>query len=158
MQDRLSTSSQSEMALLSTIILAQSENHGNSAEDHAHRRALLVHLTRLSIHLKQAGLVNQLSVDIVGRLVRIYHDGGKPADAEALLRQAVSFFQKDTSEATEQHIDLLMGLGLVLWELGRFREAEVFEREVLEWQEKHLGTRNPCRSGYRDPTNCCEVR
>jgi tetratricopeptide (TPR) repeat protein len=140
MQDRLPKSSRSEMALLSTIILAQSANHGYSAEDHAHRRALLIHLTTFSDHVKHTGLVNQLSINTVQKLARVYYEGGKPADAEALLCQAISLLEKNTSETTEQHIDLLIWLAFVLSNLGRLREAEAFEREVLKWGEKHLGT------------------
>jgi tetratricopeptide (TPR) repeat protein len=139
MQDRLPTSSRSETALLAAIVLAQSENYGENAEDYAHRRALLVHLIPLSAHLKQAGLTNELSVDTIKRMADIYREGGKAADAEVLLHHAISTLQKDTSEATEHYIDLLARLAEVLWDLGRLREAEAFEREVLEWREKHLG-------------------
>jgi tetratricopeptide (TPR) repeat protein len=140
MQDRLLKSSRNKMALLAAIILARSENYGESAEDYAHCRALLVHLIPLSAHLKQAGLLNQLPVDTIERMAQIYRQGGKSADAEMLLCQAISLLRKDTSEVTEQYIDLLSQLADVLWELGRLREAESLQRQVLEWQEKRLGT------------------
>jgi hypothetical protein len=138
MQDRLPKPLRSEMALLAATVLAQSD-YGARAEDHAHRRALLVHLTTLSTHLKQAGVMNQLSVCTTERLAYIYRQGGKPADAEALLRQAISLLQKDTSKATKQYIRLLSHLAYALGELGRLREAEALRGQVLEWREKHLG-------------------
>jgi tetratricopeptide (TPR) repeat protein len=138
MQDRLPMSSRSEMVSLAATVLAQSEDYGESAEDYAHRRALLVHLIPLSAHLKQAGLTNELSVDTIKRMARVYREGGKAGDAEVLLRQAISTLQRDTSEATEYYINLLAHLAWVLWDLGRLREAEAFQREVLEWREKHL--------------------
>jgi tetratricopeptide (TPR) repeat protein len=140
MQDRLPTSSRSEVASLAAIVLAQSEGYRVSAEDHAHRRGLLVHLIPLSAQLKQAGLMSQLSVDTIKRMAQVYREGGKAADAEELFRQAISTIQKDTSEATKHYIDVLAQLAFVLWDLGRLREAETFEREVLEWREKHLGS------------------
>jgi tetratricopeptide (TPR) repeat protein len=140
MQDRLSTSSHNETALLAAAVLARSEDYGESAEDHAHRRALLTHLIALSGRLKQAGLMNQLSADTMKRMARVYCEGGKPADAEVLLCQAISLLQKDTSEATEQSIHLFAELASALGELGRLREAEGLERQVLEWLEKHFGT------------------
>jgi tetratricopeptide (TPR) repeat protein len=140
MQDRLSTSSRSEMALLAAVVLAQSEDYGESAEDYAHRRALLVHLIPLSAHLKQAGLTNELSVDAIKRMARVYRKGGKAADAEVLLLQAISRLRKDPSDATDHYIDLLAQLASVLSHLGRLREAETFKREVLAWREKHLGS------------------
>jgi tetratricopeptide (TPR) repeat protein len=139
MQDRLSNSSHNETALLAAVVLARSEDHGESAEDYAHRRVLLIHLTALSSHLKQAGLMNQLSVDIMKRMARVYLQGGRPAYAEALLRQAISLLQADASEPTRQYIDLLSWLAHILWDLGRLREAEVLERQVLEWRENYLG-------------------
>jgi tetratricopeptide (TPR) repeat protein len=142
MQDRLPTSSRSETALLAAIVLAQSESYGESAEDYAHCRALLIHLIPVSAHLKQAGITNKLSVDTIKRMAEVYREGGKAADAKELLRQAISTLQKDTSEATEYYIDLVARLADVLWDLGRSREAEAFEREVLEWREKHLGSNN----------------
>jgi hypothetical protein len=123
MQNRLSKPFRGEMALLSAIILARSENYGGSAEDHAHCRALLVHLTTLSDYLKQAGLVNQLSADMMERMAYVYYKGGKPADAEVPLRQAISLLRNDTSEATEQCIDLLSPLASVLSCSGRLGEA-----------------------------------
>jgi tetratricopeptide (TPR) repeat protein len=140
MQDRLSKSSHNKTALLATIVLARSEGYGESAEDYAHHRALLIHLIALSGHLKQAGLMDQLSVDTTKRMARVYRLGGKPADAEVLLRHATSLLEKDTSEATEQIIDVLSDLASVLWDLGRLREAEGLGRQVLEWRKKHLGT------------------
>jgi tetratricopeptide (TPR) repeat protein len=139
-QDRLPKSSYSEAALLAAIILARSEDCGESAEDHAHRRALLVHLMPLYSNLKRAGLVSQLSADTLERMARVYREGGKFAEAEALLCQAISLLQQHTSEVTKQYINLLLSLAYVLVELGRFREAEALERQVLEWREKHLGT------------------
>jgi tetratricopeptide (TPR) repeat protein len=140
MQDRLPMSSRSEMVLLAATVLAQSEDYRECAEDYAHRRALLVHLVPLSAHLKQAGLTNELSVDVIKRIARVYHEGGKAADAEVLLRQAISILQKDTSEATGHYIDLVARLADAVWDLGRLREAEALDREVLEWREKHLGS------------------
>jgi tetratricopeptide (TPR) repeat protein len=143
MQDRLPKSCRSEMALLAATVLARSEDDRKSAEDHAHRRALLIHLITLSGHLKQAGLMNfQLSADTMKRLALVYRLGGKPADAEVLLRQAISLLEKDTSEATEQSIDVLSDLISVLGDVGRLREAEDLGRQVLEWREKYLGTNN----------------
>jgi tetratricopeptide (TPR) repeat protein len=150
MQDRLPTSSRREVASLAAIVLAQSEDYGESAEDHAHRRALLVHLIPLSAQLKQAGLTNELSVDAIKRMARVYREGGKAADAEELLRRAISTLQKDTSEATEHYINLLARLALVLWDLGRLREAEAFQREVLEWREKHLGSNDESTATARN--------
>jgi tetratricopeptide (TPR) repeat protein len=140
MQDRLPMSSRSEMALLATIILARSANRGNRAEDHAHRRVLLVHLISVTPHLTHAGLMNQLSVNTIVRMTGVYRQGGKPAYAEELLRQAISLLHKDTPEPTKQHIELLSQLASVLRDLGKLREAVAFGREVLEWREKHLGT------------------
>jgi tetratricopeptide (TPR) repeat protein len=140
MQDRLPKSSHCEMALLAATVLARSEGYGETAADYAHCRALLVHLISLFAHLKQAGLVNQLSVDAIIRMARVYHEGGKAADAEVLLRQAVTLLQKDSPGATEQYVTLLSWLGSVLSDLGRLREAEAFKREALEWREKHLGS------------------
>ena len=74
------------MALLAAIILGRSENYGNRAEDHAHRRVVLVHLTILSPHLKHMGLVDQLSANTMDRMAYVYRRGGKPVDAEMLLR------------------------------------------------------------------------
>jgi tetratricopeptide (TPR) repeat protein len=142
MQDRLPKSSHNEAALLAAIVLARSEDYGGSADDHAHCRALLIHLITLSGHLKQAGLMNLLSVDTMKRMARVYRQGGKPADAEVLLYQAFSLLQKDTSEATEQSIDILSELASVLWDLGRSREAKDLQQQVLEWREKHFGTNN----------------
>jgi tetratricopeptide (TPR) repeat protein len=142
MQDRLPKSSHSEIALLAAIVMARSEGYGDSAEDYTHRRVLLAHLTTLSAHLKQAGLMNQLSADAMWRMAGVYSYGGKPVDAEGLLHQAIALLQKETSEATEQYIHVLASHGSVLWDLGRFREAETIEREVLEWREKHLGANN----------------
>jgi tetratricopeptide (TPR) repeat protein len=140
MQDRLPTSSRIETALLAAIVLAQSADYGENAEDYAYRRALLVHLIPLSAHMEQVGLVSQLPVNTIKRTARVYHEGGKPGYAEVLLRQAISLLQKDTPEATEHYIILLAWLGSALLDLGRLREAEACEREVLEWQEKHFGS------------------
>jgi tetratricopeptide (TPR) repeat protein len=150
MQDRLPTSSRSEMISLAATVLAQSEDHGESSKDYAHRRALLVHLIPLSAHLKQAGLTNKLSVDTIKRMARVYRDGGKAADAEVLLCQAISTLQKDNSEATEQYINVLDRLASVLWDLGRLREAEGFRREVVEWREKHLGSNHESTATARN--------
>jgi tetratricopeptide (TPR) repeat protein len=155
MQDRLPMSSRSEMALLATIILARSANRGNRAEDHAHRRALLVHLISLTPHLTHAGLISQLSVNTITRMTRVYRQGGKPAYAEGLLRQAISLLQKETPEPTEQYIDLLSRLASVLWSLGRLREAVAFEREILEWREKHLGTNHVLTAATRHNLATC---
>jgi tetratricopeptide (TPR) repeat protein len=149
MQDRLPTSSRSEMALLATIILAQSANRANRAEDHAHRRALLVHLISLAPYLTHAGLVSQLSMITISKMTRVYCEGGKPAYAEVLLRQAISLLQKDTSESTKQYIDLRSRLASVLRRSGRLREAVTFKREALEWREKHLGTNHELTTAAR---------
>jgi tetratricopeptide (TPR) repeat protein len=150
MQDRQPTPSHSETALLAAIVLAQSEDNGENAEDYAHRRALLIHLIPLSAHLKQAGLMNELSVDTIKRMARVYREGGKAADAEELLRQAIYTLQKDTSEATEHYIDLVARLADAVWDLGRLREAETFEREVLEWRVKHLGSNHESTATARN--------
>jgi tetratricopeptide (TPR) repeat protein len=150
MQDRLPKSCRSKMALLAAIVLARSEDDGESAGDYAHRRALLVHLITLSGHLKQAGLMNELSVDTMERMAQVYRQGGKPTDAEALLHQAISLIRKDNLEATKQYIDLLAQLAHVLWDLGRLREAETFEQQVLEWREKHLGTNDKLTAAARN--------
>jgi tetratricopeptide (TPR) repeat protein len=139
MQDRLPKSSRSEMALLATFILAQSEDYGESAEDHAHCRALLVHLTTLSVHLKQLGLMTQLSVDTMRRMAQVYRQGGKSVDAEMLLHQAIRLLQGGNPDVTEQYIDLLSQLSRVVFDLGRLREAEVYGRQVLAWQREHRG-------------------
>jgi tetratricopeptide (TPR) repeat protein len=150
MQDRLPMSSRSESALLAAIFLAQSEGYGESAEDYAHRRMLLVHLIPLSAYLKQAGLTNKLAVDMIKRMARVYREGGKAGDAEVLLRQAISTLQKDTFEATEHYIDLVAQLAHVLWDLGRLREVVAFEREVLEWREKQLGSNHESTATARN--------
>jgi tetratricopeptide (TPR) repeat protein len=139
MQDWLPESSRNKMALLAAIILAQSVDYRGCAEDHAYHQALLVHLIPLSAYLRQAGLIHQLSADTLKRMACIYDAGGKPSDAEVLLQQAICLLQKDNLEATEQYIDLLSQLAVVLWDLGRLREAEALEQQVLEWREKHLG-------------------
>jgi tetratricopeptide (TPR) repeat protein len=149
MQDRLPTSSHNEIALLAAIVLARSENNGGSADDYAHRRALLIHLITLSSHLKDAGLMNQLSIDTMKRMAKVWREAGRPAEAEVLLRQAISLIRKDTLEATEQSIDTLSELAFVLWKLGRLREAEDLQRQVLEWREKHLGTDRLLTAGAR---------
>jgi tetratricopeptide (TPR) repeat protein len=150
MQDRLPKSYRSEIALLAAIVLARSEDYRKSAEDHAHCRALLVHLITLSGHLKQAGLMNQLSADTMQRMAQVYQEGGRPTDAELLLCQAISLIQRDTSETTEQNIDILCELAGVLWSLGRLREAEGLQRQVLEWVEKHFGTNHALTATARN--------
>jgi tetratricopeptide (TPR) repeat protein len=141
-QDRLPESSRSNMALLAANVLARSEDYEVSAEGYAHRQALLVHLIPLSVHLKQAGLMDQLSVDTMLRMARVYRVGGKLSDAEALLWQAIHLLQKDSSEVTGQYIDILSELAFILGLLRKSRKAEALERQVLEWREKHLGTNN----------------
>jgi tetratricopeptide (TPR) repeat protein len=149
MQDRLPMSSHSHMALLAVMILVQSENYGDRAEDHVHRRALLVHLISLAPHLTHVGLMSQLSVNTIKRMTEVYRQGGKPAYAEVLLCQAMPLLRKDTPEPTEQYIDLLSQLASVLWDLGRLREAVTFDREVLEWREKYLGTNHALTAAAR---------
>jgi tetratricopeptide (TPR) repeat protein len=150
MQDRLPQCCHNEMALSAAIVLARSEDYRKGAEDHAHRRALLIHLITLSGHLKRAGLMNRLSIDTMKRMALVYRRGGKPADAEVLLHQAISLLQKDTSDSTRQYIDLLSWLAHILWDLGRLREAEGLERQVLEWREKHLGTNHALTATARN--------
>jgi tetratricopeptide (TPR) repeat protein len=140
MQDRLPKTSCSDIALLAATILTQSVNYRGSSEDHAHRRALLVHLIPLYAHLKQEGLMSQLSADTLRRMAQIYYEGGRAADTEVLLRQAISLLQKHTSEATTQYVDdVLFDLASVLGELGRLREAEALQHQVLDRREKRLG-------------------
>jgi hypothetical protein len=109
--------------------MAQSEGYGESVEDHTHCRVLLVHLTALSTYLKQAGLMNQLSVNTMWRMAQVYCCGGKLVDAEALLHQAISLLQN----LKPQSNIFIFWLGSILWDLGKFREAEAIEHEVLEW-------------------------
>jgi tetratricopeptide (TPR) repeat protein len=139
-QVQLPNSSRSEMALLAATILTQSEGYGQSAEDHAHCQTLLVHLITLSSHLERAGLMGKLSVNIMQRMAQIYRQGGKSADAEALVCHAISLIRKDTSKATAPYINILFQLASVLRDSGRLREAESLQRWVLEWRQNHLGT------------------
>jgi tetratricopeptide (TPR) repeat protein len=139
MQARLPESSRSKIALLAATILAQSVDYRGSAEDQAHHQALLVHLIPLSTHLRQAGLIDQLSVDVLKRMAYIYDAGGKLSEAEVLLQRAICLLQKDNLEDTEQYINLLSQLAVVIWGSGRLREAVALEQQVLEWREKNLG-------------------
>jgi tetratricopeptide (TPR) repeat protein len=140
MQDRLPKSYCSVTGLFAANILVRSEDYGKNSDDCAHRRALLIHIRHLITRLKQNGLMHQLSIDALQRMAYVYCNGGKPADAEALLRQAVSLVEKDNSEATEQYISIMADLATVLYSAKKWREAEDIGRYVLEWREKHLGT------------------
>jgi tetratricopeptide (TPR) repeat protein len=143
MQDRLPKSHYSAIGLLAADVLARSEDNGKSSDDYAHHRALLVHLTTLTGHLKQNDLVCQLSAGALQRMAWIYCDGGKPVDAEALLCQAVSLVKDNSKLATEQYMDIMSDLAAAIADLGKFWEAEAIEKNVLEWREKHLGIDHP---------------
>jgi tetratricopeptide (TPR) repeat protein len=139
-QDRLPKSSCSKIASLAAIVLARSGGFGDSAEDHTHRRGLLVHLTTLSVHLKQLGLMKKLSVDTRARMVRICRDGGNLVEAVVLLQQGISILQKENLEGTVQCINFMAELASIVRKLGRIREAESLGQQVLEWRKNHLGT------------------
>jgi tetratricopeptide (TPR) repeat protein len=143
MQDRLPKSHRSAIGLLAADVLVRSEGFGESSDDYAHRRALLVHLITLAGHLKQNDLIHQLSAEALQRMAWIYRLGGKPVDAEALLRQAVSLVKEDTSEAAGHYMGMMPGLAGALYDLGRLREAENIDRRVLEWREQYLGMDHP---------------
>jgi tetratricopeptide (TPR) repeat protein len=149
MQDRLLKSRRSAIGLLAVDVLARSEDYGKSSDDYAHRRALLIHLTTLVAHLKQNDLMDQLSADALRRMARIYRDGGKPANAESHLRQAMTLVEKDGSEATEQYIHIMFDFANALFDLRKWREAAAIGQRVLEWREKHLGTDHPSTSCAR---------
>jgi tetratricopeptide (TPR) repeat protein len=140
MQDRLPKSHRSAIGLLAADILARSEDYEQSSKHYAHRRALLVHLITLTAHLKQNDLMHQLSADALQRIASVYHNGGKPVDAEVLLCQAVSLFKEDNSEATEQYISIMADLATALYDSGKLMEAENIDRRVLKWREQYLGT------------------
>jgi tetratricopeptide (TPR) repeat protein len=143
-RDRLPKSDCAEVALLAADVIARSEDpHARTAEDFAHRRALLTHLITLIAHLKQNDLMHQLSADSLWRMARIYRNGGKPADAEALLRQAVSLVRKTNSDVTEQYVSIMAHLAATLDDSKKLREAEAIKWYVLEWHEKYRGTDHP---------------
>jgi tetratricopeptide (TPR) repeat protein len=139
MQDRLPKSHCSTIGLLAADVLARSEDNGESADDCTHRRGLLVHLIPLTAHLEQNELMDQLSADALQKMAWIYHDGGKVVEAEGLLRQAASLVNKDDPDVTEQYMSIMSSLAAALYDLGKFKEAEVIEQRVLEWREEHLG-------------------
>jgi tetratricopeptide (TPR) repeat protein len=139
-QDRLHRTQYSAMGLLAADVLARSEDHGESSDDYAHRRALLVHLIALTARLKQNDLMHQLSADTLQRMAWTYRHGRKPLDAEVLLRQAASLVKEDNSEAAEQYMSIRADLAAALYDSGKLSEAEVIERHVLEWREQYLGT------------------
>jgi tetratricopeptide (TPR) repeat protein len=140
MQDRLPKSHRSAIGLLAADVLARSEDFGASSDDHAYRRALLVHLITLTGHLKENDLMHQLSADTLWRMGWTYNGGGKPDDAEALLRRAVSLVNEDNSKPTEQHMTMMGDLASALYASENLKEAEVLDRRVLRWREQHLGT------------------
>jgi tetratricopeptide (TPR) repeat protein len=143
MQDRLSKSHCGAIALLAADVLARSEDDGQSSDDYAHRRALLIHLVTLTAHLKHNDLMHKLSADVLQRIALVYRYGGKPVDAESLLHQAASLVKKDNSKATKQYIDIMFNLAAALHDSQKVREAETIQQHVLQWHEKHLGTDHP---------------
>jgi tetratricopeptide (TPR) repeat protein len=143
MQDRLLKSHRGPIALLAADVLARSEDDGESSDDHAHRQALLVHLVTLTVHLKQNGLMHQLSAETLWRIAKVYRSGGKPVDAEALLRQAASLVKKDNSKAMEQYMDIMFDLAAALYDSAKEKEAVTIERDILEWRKVHLGMGHP---------------
>jgi tetratricopeptide (TPR) repeat protein len=146
MQDRLPEYHCSAIGLLTADVLARSEDNGQSSDDRAHRRALLVHLVTLAARLKQNDLIHQLPADTLQKMAWIYHDGGKVVDAETLLRQALSLVKKDDSEVTEQYMSIMGDLAFALYDLGKLKEAEATGQCVLKWREKHLGIDHPSTS------------
>jgi tetratricopeptide (TPR) repeat protein len=140
MQDRLPESHRSAIALLAADVLVRSEGYGGSSDDYAHRRALLVHLITLTARLRQNDFMHQLSADALERMGWIYRSGGKPVDAEALLRQAIFSLKERDSGATEQYMNITASLAAALGKSGKLREAEDLFRCVLEWQELYFGT------------------
>jgi tetratricopeptide (TPR) repeat protein len=143
MQDRLPKFRCTATGLLAADVLSRSEDYGRCSDDYAHRRALFVHLITLTACLKQNNLMHQLSADALQRMARIYAHARKPVDAEALLRRALFLVEKDGSEVTERHMDIMHNLATALGDSNKLREAEVIQRHILEWQEKHLETEHP---------------
>jgi tetratricopeptide (TPR) repeat protein len=143
-QDRIPKTCHDELGLLAADVLTRSVNYGDLAEDHAHRLAIVGHLVTLTAHLKRHELMQCLSADALRRMARVHREAGKPTNAEALLRQAVDLLAvKDSSkdpETTGQRGCILEDLVCILYDLGRFKEAEGLARRVLESREEYLGT------------------
>jgi tetratricopeptide (TPR) repeat protein len=138
-QDRLPKSCRCAVALSAAEILARSVHRGCAADDYRHRRGLLVHLMTLFPYLNQDQVVDQLSAGVMQGLARIYQEGGKWGEAEALLCRAVHLLESDRKDCKERSIDLLEDLAWVQVLLEKFEEAEPLNQRVLKWRTEHLG-------------------